>query len=140
MNILKVLTPKRAIGNLGERRAARFLVFHGYRILERNFVAENAEIDIIAKKRNVLAFIEVKTRSLTSLGKKEARPASAVTPDKQKKIIKAASRFATRKYAGSRKRFDIIEVYVDSSKKRIKVTEIRHLENTFNINTAYGIK
>ena len=140
MNILKVLTPKRVIGNRGERQAARFLRTHGYRILERNYVAEGHEIDIIAKKRDVLSFIEVKTRSLTSIGIKEARPASSVTPEKQRKIIKAASRYIKPKHNGLKKRFDIIEVYVDSSGKKTKVTEIRHLENTFNINTAYGRK
>ena len=138
MNILKVITPKRAIGNLGEKRAARFLVWHGYRILERNYVADGAEIDLIAKKGDVLAFVEVKTRSLSSLGVKQARPASSVTPEKQKKIIKAASCYVGYKHTNLRKRFDIIEVYVDSSNEKTRVIKIKHLENTFNINTAYN--
>ena len=137
MNILKVQTRKRVIGNLGERRAARFLFWRGYRILARNYVADDSEVDIVAKKKDTLAFIEVKTRSLSSLGKKEARPASSVTPEKQRKIIKAASRYIEKKHKNLKKRFDVIEVYVDSSKRRIKVTKIKHLENTFNIDTAY---
>ena len=55
MNILKVLTPERRIGNLGERVAARHLRRKGYRILERNYTAAGAEIDIIAKKKLVRA-------------------------------------------------------------------------------------
>ena len=138
MNILKVLTPKRAIGNLGEKCAAKFLFWRGYRILERNYVADGAEIDLIAKKGGVLAFVEVKTRSLSTLGKKEARPASSVTAEKQKKIIKAAGRYVGYRHKDLRKRFDIIEVYVDSSNGKTRVIEIKHLENTFNINTAYN--
>ena len=140
MNILKVLTQKRIIGNLGERRAARFLRIHGYRILERNFVADGAEIDIIAKKKNVLAFIEVKTRSISGVGGIESRPAASVTAEKQRKIIKVASRYLGYGHSNLKKRFDIIEVYVDSSTEKTRVKEIKHLENTFDINTAYKIK
>ena len=140
MNILKVLTPKRVIGNFGEKHAARFLFWHGYRILERNFVADGAEIDIIAKKKDVLVFIEVKTRNIQHYGRMEARPSSAVTPEKQRKIIKAASHYIAKHKCDTKKRFDIIEVYVDSSKGKTRVKEIHHLENTFNINTAYHNK
>ena len=100
-------------------------------------MADDSEIDIIAKNKDTLAFIEVKTRSLSSIGKKEERPATSVTPEKQRKIIKAASRYVEKKHKNLKKRFDVIEVYVDSSKRRIKVTDIKHLENTFNIDTAY---
>jgi putative endonuclease len=101
-------------------------------------VADGAEIDLIVKKRNLIAFVEVKTRSISSLGKKEARPASSVNAEKQKKIIKAAGRYVGHRHKGVRKRFDIVEVYVDSSKRKTRVIEIKHLENTFNINTAYS--
>ena len=137
MNILKVLTSKRVTGNFGEKAAAKMLKRHGYRILERNYVAENAEIDIIAKKKDTLAFVEVKTRNIKSVGRVEARPASSVTPEKQRKIIKAATRYIGYNTSDLRKRFDFIEVYVDSSSGKSKVKEIRHLENTFDINSAY---
>ena len=50
MNILKVLTPRRSLGNLGENYAARLLKKKGYRILERNYIGKWGEIDIIAGK------------------------------------------------------------------------------------------
>ena len=137
MNILKVLTKSRATGNLGEDAATRHLRRHGYRILERNFVAENCEIDIIAKRRDTIAFVEVKTRDIKWLGFKEARPASSVTPEKQKKIIKSATRFIGYKYKNLKKRFDVIEVYLEASNGKTKIKEVRHLENTFDLNTAY---
>ena len=64
MNILKVLTPNRKIGNFGERKAVWHLIKRGYRVLETNYAAQGAEIDIIARKKNVTAFIEVKTRNI----------------------------------------------------------------------------
>ena len=138
MNILKIGTRNRTIGNLGERAAAKFLKKNGYKIIEKNYVMQDAEIDIIARKKDILAFVEVKTRSMKWLGLKEARPASSVTPEKQRKILKVASRFIGYKYTDMKKRFDVIEVYIDSEDGKDIIKEIRHLENTFDINTAYS--
>ena len=129
------------IGKAGEHAACRFLKKNGYKILERNYQRSAGkmigEIDIIARKGEQVSFVEVKTRNIKSLGTKQDRPASAVTPEKQRKIIKAAARYVGYGHKNLRKRFDIIEVYVDSSGEKNKVTEIRHLENSFNIDTAY---
>jgi putative endonuclease len=91
MRILEILTPKRLIGNLGENAAVKYLRKNKYKIIKKNYTAVGAEIDVIAEKDGVTAFIEVKTRNVKHLGYKEARPASSVTPEKQRKIIKAAS-------------------------------------------------
>ena len=56
MNILKILTPNRIIGNLGEKEAAKYLRHNGYKILKRNYVAGGNEIDIIAKKSDTIVF------------------------------------------------------------------------------------
>ena len=53
MRILDILTPKRRIGNFGEREAVRLLRKKGYKILKRNYTALGAEIDIIAQKNRV---------------------------------------------------------------------------------------
>ncbi len=55
-------------GRLGERIACRFLLRHGFDILTRRFRAAGGEIDIIAYEREVLAFIEVKTRASRRFG------------------------------------------------------------------------
>ena len=141
MNILKILTPKRLIGNLGEREAARHLKKNGYKILERNYTALGAEIDIIARKDNTIAFVEVKTRNLKYLGYKEARPASSVTPEKQRKIIKVASSYIARHPSDTRLRLDVIEVYTEGdAKDRPKIKEIKHIEGAFNKDTAFDQK
>ena len=132
MKILEVKTEERRIGDLGEKFAGKYLKKHGYKILEKNFVAEGNEIDIIAKKGDTVAFVEVKARSF-----KEGEvlsPASAVTPEKQRKIIKCAKYYAAYHARGKILRLDIIEVIIDG--KRAK--EINHIQNAFNYNTSRG--
>lgn len=137
MNILKILTPNRLTGNIGEREAAKFLKKSGYKILEKNYVFENSEIDIIARKDKVIAYVEVKAQTVGKEDPKKPRPAAAVTPEKQRKIIKAASAYAARYGRGFRSRFDVIEVFLEKAKKGTVTADIKHLVGTFDINTAY---
>lgn len=134
MKILEILTKKRAIGNIGEKSAAEFLKKSGYKILKRNYVALGNEIDIIAFKDNTYIFVEVKARTESRISEHQPRPASAVTPDKQQKILKAAAYFRAGGKREGRMRFDVIEVYLDDSGKP---TRINHLKNTFDKDTAY---
>ena len=140
MNILKVLTPNRIIGNFGERRAAWHLIKSGYKILERNYEANGAEIDIIARKKNITTFVEVKARNIKGLEYMATRPASAVNSEKQRKIISVSKQYrATHPFKG-RMRYDIIEVYLEDGKRGPRVKEIKHLEAAFNLDTAYDAK
>ena len=62
LHMPKVFTSdKQKIGKLGEELAKRFLVKHGYSILEENYTKKYGEIDLIAKKNSVIHFIEVKS-------------------------------------------------------------------------------
>ena len=133
MKILEVLTKSRKTGNLGEKAAAKYLRRHGYKIMKRNFVADGGEIDIIAENKTTVAFVEVKTRTLGKENPSEPRPASAVTPEKQRKIISAA-RFYLGGFQSKRLRLDIVEVYLNADKS---VSKIVHIENAFNFNTAF---
>lgn len=140
MNILKVLTVRRKLGNFGENSAARFLRRKRYRILERNFVGKNGEIDIIARKKDIMVFVEVKTRSIESSGTYESRPAAAVNAKKQRRLIRIANEYAHRihKKEGCAMRMDIIEVLTrKNEKQKIKIEKIVHIENAFDMNTAY---
>ena len=140
MNILKILTPQRQIGNFGEKEAVKYLRKRGYRILEKNYTIDGAEIDIIARRKGITVFIEVKTRNVKHLGYYEARPASSVTPEKQRKIIRAANHYITRHPTDDRLRLDIIEVYICDTDKKIKTKEIKHIEAAFSKDTAYDSK
>ena len=90
MKILEILTKQRQTVNIGEKIARRALKKDGYKILKKNYVVFNCEIDIIAENKSTIAFVEVKTRTVSSESAWEARPAAAVTPRKQRKIIDAA--------------------------------------------------
>ena len=80
----------RAVGDIAEERAAKYLIKNGYEILERNFYSKFGEIDIIAKKGKVLHFIEVKSG-------KNFEPIYAITPKKVEKIIKTINYYLLKK-------------------------------------------
>ena len=140
MKILEILTPRRRIGNLGERAAVRLLRRKGYRILKKNYTTLGAEIDIIARRKDITAFVEVKTRNVKYLGYKEARPGSSVNAEKQRKIIKAASYYASHNPSDTRLRLDVIEVYTEEIDGQIRIKDIKHLEGAFDKNTAFDKK
>ncbi len=95
------------LGKKGEDIAAAFLEKKGYNILFRNYKCSFGEIDIIAKHKKILSFIEVKTRST----KKYGFPQEAVTPAKQAKISRVALEFVQRyKMENRAARFDVVSV------------------------------
>ncbi|NTW82181.1 MAG: YraN family protein [Chlorobiaceae bacterium] len=97
------------LGPQGEKIAADYLSGKGYRILERNYRFRRNEIDIIARHRGVLCFVEVKTRSSDEKGD----PLDAVTPQKQQEIIKAAKSYLFRNGGMDTDcRFDVVAVRV----------------------------
>ena len=68
-------TAKMALGERGERFAARYLRQHGYKILVRRFKTRAGEIDIVCRHKDWLVFVEVKTRKNDDYG----LPSEAVT-------------------------------------------------------------
>jgi putative endonuclease len=83
---LKITNPT---ARLGEDKACEYLQKLGFKILERNYRKTYGEIDIIAIEKDVLAFIEVKTRTSNLFGS----PLEAVTPWKLRSLIKTAQYF-----------------------------------------------
>ena len=138
MNILKVLTERRVTGNFGEGEAARLLKKKGYKILAKNHVEGDGEIDIIAADSEFTVFVEVKTRKYGVDNPVEPRAASSVTPEKQRRIIKAAKTYLAYNLTDKKVRFDVIEVYYDTEGAKRRVREINHLEGAFDLNTAKG--
>lgn len=103
----------KALGQKGERAATSFLQTRGFVILDTNYRTPAAEIDIIAKDKNCVCFIEVKTRR--SL--KKGLPRESVNYSKQKKIIMGATFYLKGTgQMNSRVRFDVVEVYVNDGK------------------------
>lgn len=118
------------IGRLGEKIALRFLRANGYRIVGQNRHQSHKEIDIIAKNKEYLAFVEVKTRSVgVDLYSEYGTPASAVTHAKQRHLIAAARSFLADNPTKLQIRMDVIEIYLDKNTK--KVLKINHIENAY---------
>ena len=91
-------------GLSAESRAAAYLMAKGYRILAKRFRTPHGEIDLVAKKRNLVAFVEVKARASLD------DAAYAVTPRQQARIINAAQAWlvAHPDHAEMELRFDAI--------------------------------
>ena len=138
MKILELLTPKRVLGNFGERAAVKFLKKHKYKILETNFVAENTEIDVIASDGDTTVFVEVKTRSYKEPSHTTYRAAAAVTKEKQRKIIDCARIYLAHHFYTKRVRFDVIEVYTYGDAPRFKIKELNHIKAAFDKTSAYS--
>ena len=117
---------KRALGSWGEDRAARFLRRKGYRIVERNFSTRLGEIDIIAEKGGIVAFVEVKLRKNADYG--EAK--EFVTYSKQRKVISTAMLWLARENTELQPRFDVIEIYAPDGVESKRVL-INHIEDAF---------
>lgn len=106
------------LGKAGENKACAYLKKSGYKILKRNYKNPFGEVDIIAEKGEVVAFIEVKTR----LSDKFGQPSDAVTKSRQTKYIKGAKYYFLGKDIDCIVRFDIIEIYCG---------EVNHIVNAF---------
>lgn len=98
--------PTFQIGLSAESRAAALLIAKGYRILKRRFRTPYGEIDIVAQRRRLVAFVEVKARATLD------DAAYAVTPRQQKRIIDAANAWlmAHPEHASFELRFDAVLV------------------------------
>ena len=110
------------LGKKGEQLAVDFLLKNNYDIVERNYRFDKAEVDIIAKKDNILAIIEVKTRSTTDFGD----PQDFVKPKQIQRLVKAVDEYVTVNDLDVEIRFDIIAIVREG-----KSYNIEHLENAF---------
>jgi putative endonuclease len=110
------------LGKLGEELAVEYLQKDGYAILETNWTFQKAEVDIIAKKENILAIVEVKTRSSLDFG----LPQDFVKPKKIQLLVKAIDAYVVEKDLDINVRFDIIAIH-----KEGKSFAIEHLIDAF---------
>src|SRR6187549_3097148 len=94
------------LGKFGEELAVDFLQKNSYNILETNWIFQKAEIDIIAQKGNILAVVEVKTRSSIDFG----LPQDFVKPKKIQLLVKAVNEYVIAENLDVEVRFDIIAI------------------------------
>lgn len=110
------------LGKKGEDLAANYLLKKGYKIVARNFSFQKAEVDIIARKDNILAIIEVKTRSTPDFG----NPQEFVKGRQIQRLVKAVDHFVNDHNMDVEVRFDIIAII-----KNKAGTRLEHLEDAF---------
>ena len=109
---------KKELGRKGEEIAIRFLKKKGYRILEKNYVCKMGEMDVIAKEKDTLAFIEVKTRTSTAFGP----PQLAVNLTKQMQLSKVALYFLKeKKLEDVKARFDVVAIILGPKGEEIEL-------------------
>jgi putative endonuclease len=115
------------LGRMGEEEAVGYLQDRGWKILGRNIRHGRKEIDVVASRGRVLAFVEVKCRSNESHG----YPAEAITPSKQRGIAEVARAWlrVRRPPAGTWIRFDAVSVLYTPEGPPI----IRHLPDAWRL-------
>lgn len=117
------------LGLKGEQTAVNFLKNNGYNIIGTNYRTKLGQIDIVAKQKRTICFVEVKTRKSKRFGK----PCEAVNTYKQKKISQAAVMFLKEKRLLNRPaRFDVISIcYFDVN------PHVELIKNAFNLHDQY---
>ncbi len=113
--------PPHDLGTWGEETAARRLVSGGWTIVERNLSLGRREIDLVATRGSLLAFVEVKTRSCAGYG----GPEGAVTWKKRREIEAVARAYLTRlPRLDLDIRFDVVAIVCDDSRQVLSYTHI----------------
>ncbi len=120
-------TKAQALGALGERIAARWLMRDGWQVVDRRWRSGRRDLDLVAIRENVVAFVEVKTRRTTWSG----GPVEAVNWRKQRELTRSAQAWMDQRGllvapADARFRFDIVGVV--ASRERVAV---RHVVEAF---------
>lgn len=109
-------------GKQGEDKAAKLLESKGFEILERNKQVGGHEVDIIARKGNLLVIAEVKTRSYATLGE----PEEFVSKKQRQNLVKAANAYVVNNKMDVEVRFDIISIVKNQYQSRV-----HHIEDAF---------
>ncbi len=119
---------RQKFGQQSESIAVSYLKKHGYKIIEQNYRTKLGEIDIIAREKDTIAFVEVKSRKSKNFGS----PKWAVTPKKQRKISMVALWYLkTTKQSNVKARFDVVSIISSHNNPSIEI-----IKNAFEL--AYG--
>jgi putative endonuclease len=116
--------PRQRRGLWGERVAMAYLVSRGWSIEAHRFRVGHRELDVVARRRSLVAFVEVKTRTSAAWG----APSESVLWRKRRTITQVAEVWRQRHgRAGDSFRFDVVAVRVE----RGRVYRLEHLEDAW---------
>ncbi len=116
----------REVGLFGEAETAKYLRGKGYKLLAHSYRCRFGEIDLVAEKKGVLCFVEVKLRSSDTYG----LPREFVDGRKQAKLRRTAQWYLMEKGIDVPVRFDVAEVTIEN-KDTLRVKEFHYIENAF---------
>lgn len=126
-------TAKRKLGDMGENIACQFLEKHGFEVVERNYLRKWGEIDIVARKRGVIHFVEVKSVTyVTSFrgpasGRGNFRPEDNMHPWKLKRLGRTIQTYLLHKKLERDWQLDLITVKMDMNTRKARVEMIENI-------------
>jgi putative endonuclease len=132
----KVFTSQtQRIGEIGENIACKFLMKHGFLILDRNYTKKWGELDIVAKKKNKIYFIEVKSVSRETLNdvnretSNNYRPEENMHPWKMKRMSRTIQTYLLYKKIPDDMEWqvDLLVVYLDINNKKAKIKVVNDI-------------
>lgn len=127
----KVFTSKtQKIGEIGENIACKFLMKHGFSILDRNYTKKWGEIDIVAEKKNKLYFIEVKSvNGVPCETFNDYRPEDNMHPWKLKRLSRTIQTYLLSKKIPDNKEWqiDLLVVYLDLENKKAHIKVVNDI-------------
>ena len=124
--------PHQEIGRVGEETACKFLVKRGFSIVEQNYRKKWGEIDIIAKNKGILHFVEVKTvsretiRDVSRETLDQYRPEENVHPKKLERLSRTIQTYLLEKNYEGEWQFDVIAVFLDVKRREARC---RYIDN-----------
>jgi putative endonuclease len=127
------ISAKRRLGNIGENVAAEFLTKHGFTVLDRNYLKKWGELDMVAKKDNVIHFIEVKSvsRKTSDWVTHETsgyKPEENVHPQKLKRLARTMQTYLLEKRLDNVDwQLDIITTLIDEDERKARVEIIENI-------------
>ncbi len=111
------------LGKQGELFAEKYLRKNRFKILDKNYRCSLGEIDVVAREKDTIVFIEVKTRSSDFI----AEPFESVGKKKQEKLRNLAEYYLAQKgYENYEIRFDVLSIVYEDKEFRIE-----HIRNAF---------
>jgi putative endonuclease len=125
MNNQDSRTEKRRLGDMGENIACEFLKKHGFEVIERNYLRKWGELDVVARKKGVVHFVEVKSvNHETYLGQ---RPEENMHPWKLKRLGRVIQTYLLHKKLECDWQLDLVTVKMDMTTRKARVELIENI-------------
>ncbi|HEY4494007.1 MAG TPA: YraN family protein [Candidatus Paceibacterota bacterium] len=118
-------------GEIGENVAVKFLVKHGFSVLDRNYTRKWGELDIVAQKDNKVYFIEVKSvirPDLSHVNHETYRPEDNMHPWKMRRMARTIQTYLLAKKLEDREwQVDLLVVYLNLEGKKAKIKVVKDI-------------